>query len=257
MTRKSVYFGTAVVHHQLYRDDIENKPNLWIAGSTPASDMHTWSSFTDFMAMDCSGSQLAGGCDMDAGMYTSCNSSDCGSPFTTSNSSLDSMSGGGAGAGASLGRKQRKLETNAGTTTSHKRSLSSSNGMGLKEMLCSATTGRNDKFTGEVTQQAKRMRSDDRMVASPQLLQQLMAPTKTHNAMGKPKAGSRKGPEVVEAAKAEKMVCSRSENVDEENRGQATVPSNSVLMNLLVSGCDVSAGYVCMAPMRPRKTAKV
>lgn len=216
--------------------------------------------------MDCSGSQLAGSCDMDAGMYTSCNSSDCGSPFT-SNSSLDSLSGGGA----IVRKKQRKLETHATAATSHKRSLSSSNGgvvgMGLKEMLCSATGGRNNKFTDEVTQQqAKRMRGDDRMVTTPQLLQQLMAPTKAHNAsgaMGKPKASSRKGLEIM--AKAEKIVCSRNEAVEEESRAkkkqqhqeQGTIPSNSVLMNLLVSGCDVSAGYMCMAPMRPRKTAKV
>lgn len=33
--------------------------------------------------------------------------------------------------------------------------------------------------------------------------------------------------------------------------------SNSVLKNLLVSGRDVSAGYVCVGPVRPKKTAKV
>lgn len=34
-----------------------------------------------------------------------------------------------------------------------------------------------------------------------------------------------------------------------------TQSSNSVLKNLLVSGCDVSAGY-CIVPMRPKKLAK-
>ena len=29
--------------------------------------------------------------------------------------------------------------------------------------------------------------------------------------------------------------------------------SNSVLMNLLVSGCDVSAGYVCLSKQKPSK----
>lgn len=29
-------------------------------------------------------------------------------------------------------------------------------------------------------------------------------------------------------------------------------PANSVLMNLLVSGCDVSAGYICLVQGRPR-----
>lgn len=32
--------------------------------------------------------------------------------------------------------------------------------------------------------------------------------------------------------------------------------SDSVLKNLLVSGCDISAGYVCQVPMRLRKLAK-
>lgn len=31
---------------------------------------------------------------------------------------------------------------------------------------------------------------------------------------------------------------------------------SSVLMNLLVSGCDVDAGYICMVPCRPRHKAK-
>nr|CAD7260931.1 unnamed protein product [Timema shepardi] len=34
-----------------------------------------------------------------------------------------------------------------------------------------------------------------------------------------------------------------------------TPPSSSVLMNLLVSGCDVSAGYICLGPNRPNNTA--
>lgn len=42
-----------------------------------------------------------------------------------------------------------------------------------------------------------------------------------------------------------------------QQQQQQQQASNSVLMNLLVSGCDVSAGYMCLAPMRPRKTAKV
>nr|CAD7396060.1 unnamed protein product [Timema cristinae] len=34
-----------------------------------------------------------------------------------------------------------------------------------------------------------------------------------------------------------------------------TPPNSSVLMNLLVSGCDVSAGYICLGPNRPNNTA--
>lgn len=33
-------------------------------------------------------------------------------------------------------------------------------------------------------------------------------------------------------------------------------PSTSVLMNLLVSGCDVDAGYICMVQCRPRQKEK-
>lgn len=80
--------------------------------------------------------------------------------------------------------------------------------------------------------------------SSPQLLQQLMAPSPTPHR-------------------------SRSRNLEKdirwniENGGGGVVgggtpqPSNSVLMNLLVSGCDVSAGYICLLPMRTtKKTAK-
>lgn len=80
--------------------------------------------------------------------------------------------------------------------------------------------------------------------SSPQLLQQLMAPSPTPHR-------------------------SRSRNLEKDIRwnienggggvggGGTSQPSNSVLMNLLVSGCDVSAGYICLLPMRTtKKTAK-
>lgn len=38
--------------------------------------------------------------------------------------------------------------------------------------------------------------------------------------------------------------------------GAKNQPSGSVLKNLLVSGCDLSAGYVCHVPVRMRKLAK-
>ncbi|KAL4708265.1 hypothetical protein ACJJTC_016314 [Scirpophaga incertulas] len=37
---------------------------------------------------------------------------------------------------------------------------------------------------------------------------------------------------------------------------KSSTPSSSVLMNLLVSGCDVDAGYICMVQCRPRQKAK-
>lgn len=39
-------------------------------------------------------------------------------------------------------------------------------------------------------------------------------------------------------------------------RPAGTAPSSSVLMNLLVSGCDVDAGYICMVQCRPRHKIK-
>lgn len=36
-------------------------------------------------------------------------------------------------------------------------------------------------------------------------------------------------------------------------RSTSSQQSNSVLMNLLVSGCDVSAGYVCLTKPKPSK----
>jgi len=44
------------------------------------------------------------------------------------------------------------------------------------------------------------------------------------------------------------------DKIDTTSRKKNPSCSNSVLMNLLVSGCDVSAGYVCL--VKPKPTAK-
>lgn len=46
------------------------------------------------------------------------------------------------------------------------------------------------------------------------------------------------------------------QNGDEINKSTECQSSNSVLKNLLVSGCDISAGYICAVPMRVKKMAK-
>lgn len=46
------------------------------------------------------------------------------------------------------------------------------------------------------------------------------------------------------------------QNGNELNRSIKCQSSNSVLKNLLVSGCDISAGYICAVPIRAKKTAK-
>lgn len=38
---------------------------------------------------------------------------------------------------------------------------------------------------------------------------------------------------------------------------KSTTGSDSVLKNLLVSGCDVTAGYICLVPMRLKNATKV
>lgn len=46
------------------------------------------------------------------------------------------------------------------------------------------------------------------------------------------------------------------QNGNELNKSIKCQSSNSVLKNLLVSGCDISAGYICALPIRAKKTAK-
>jgi hypothetical protein len=87
---------------------------------------------------------------------------------------------------------------------------------------------------------------------SPNLLQQLMAPltpalraklkTRTNDTgrWNRNNNGSTNSP-------------NKDQQQQSQNGGHHQ-PSNSVLMNLLVSGCDVSAGYTCLP--RPSKAAK-
>lgn len=43
------------------------------------------------------------------------------------------------------------------------------------------------------------------------------------------------------------------DNIDTNRRNPSCAVGSSVLMNLLVSGCDVSAGYVCLVKPKPAK----
>lgn len=233
---------------------------------------------------------------MDGGVDGQLYATECSSPFT-STSSMDSSVGaasvdGGAIENAPVAVQQpqprrktssRKvviesvttIKDSSHATTSHKRPLSNSNsnnnsGMGLKEMLSISQS------------QAKRIKCDagssSRQTivlntltnASPQLLQQLMAPTKSQAVKQQQqqlKGVNRMAMDVDSNAEATtmmmkvnaKMGATRSSSSGNEiqRAKKQQAPSNSVLMNLLVSGCDVSAGYMCLAPMRPRKAAKV
>jgi len=81
---------------------------------------------------------------------------------------------------------------------------------------------------------------------SPQLLQQLM----THE------SGSHQNTKVMKSSAASTQAGTSqrwqsSSSSSLSNTKQHSQPSNSVLMNLLVSGCDVSAGYYTCFP-RPK-----
>ena len=241
-----------------------------VLGSTPAADMHAWSTFSEFMVMDSTGCE--------GQLY----SSECNSPFT-STSSMDSIGGAPQHEEKVASKKQSRKETG-----SHKRTLSNasaSNGLGLKEMLCGgggvggADVGVRNGVPSAMSQ-AKRIKCDNDQPrsassvvmntltsASPQLLQQLMAPTKSTAAKVKVvEQQQQQSRKTGNDASMKNNNDSKAQEDQESKKGfamlskkqqQTPAPSNSVLMNLLVSGCDVSAGYMCLAPMRPRKTAKV
>lgn len=77
--------------------------------------------------------------------------------------------------------------------------------------------------------------------SSPQLLQQLMAPSPV------PAKAKAKSKSMLDQSDQHRWPGGKVNGLQEQ-------ASNSVLMNLLVSGCDVSAGYTCFP--RPSKAAK-
>lgn len=222
---------------------------------------------------------------VDGPLYSS---SECTSPFT-STSSMDSSLGDlqqPTARNTSPSKKQRSPVVTVAKShdVSHKRPLSISNS-GLAEMLMAGGDASIAAINASSVSQAKRIKCDNEpraavvlnslTSASPQLLQQLMAPTKASQNLQAKKVvmvGGRKM-DVDEVKVAQKVSGGASRSNDSEGNNnkkgfaagqimkkqqqQQQQASNSVLMNLLVSGCDVSAGYMCLAPMRPRKTAKV
>lgn len=216
---------------------------------------------------------------VDGPLYSS---SECTSPFT-STSSMDSSLGElqqPTARNTSPSKKQRSpvVTVSKSHDVSHKRPLSSSNS-GLAEILMAG----GDASIAAISQ-AKRIKCDNEpraavvlnslTSASPQLLQQLMAPTKASQMLQAKKVVGGRKMDVDETKVVQKVSGGASRSNDSEGNNnkkgfaagqmmkkqqqqQQQQASNSVLMNLLVSGCDVSAGYMCLAPMRPRKTAKV
>ncbi|KAJ6638076.1 Protein similar [Pseudolycoriella hygida] len=87
----------------------------------------------------------------------------------------------------------------------------------------------------------------DQQQSAPQLLQQLMAPTSQQRVRLKEDA-------TIKIEPTTKWTIDKNSQMQLIDQQQQT--SNSVLKNLLVSGCDVSAGYICILPMRSKKPFK-
>lgn len=90
---------------------------------------------------------------------------------------------------------------------------------------------------------------------APHLLQQLMAPmarTRKHsaNTSADPLNGGA-GDSQWNRARSQQLIY--QQNGNELGNSSNVQASNSVLKNLLVSGCDISAGYICTIPKRAAK----
>lgn len=102
---------------------------------------------------------------------------------------------------------------------------------------------------------SKRVKSIDTTItkATPQLLQQLITTTgvKTH-----PRQYQKNQVQSLrnEPIQYSQMQLKQQQQQKQQSQRQQEPVSNSVLMNLLVSGCDVSAGYYTCLP--PSKVAK-
>lgn len=102
---------------------------------------------------------------------------------------------------------------------------------------------------GNIQQQTFLLQNADtiQQQKSPHLLQHLMAPSPN-------RVRKYNGPASRTATGKSSTDPQWDCNVEfDEAKSQS---SDSVLKNLLVSGCDISAGYVCHIPMRLRKLAK-
>lgn len=157
-------------------------------------------------------------------------------------------------------------------------SLTNNNGNGLLkqssnmniEMNNAITTGScniNNKRHLNVTTSldSKRIKNSSsvEIQTSPQLLQQLMAPTpqkqksrllleKSSNSKWNPDGGGGNNNNNENGSQQQ----NGNNNNNSSMSSSSSSSSNSVLKNLLISGCDVSAGYICIVPMRHKKAAK-
>lgn len=90
---------------------------------------------------------------------------------------------------------------------------------------------------------------------TPQLLQQLMASTPATPASTRQSAATKLLANGVSRVYGGR--CNEAQQQKQQQQQQLPPASNSVLKNLLVSGCDISAGYACAvpAPLRAKKAS--
>lgn len=153
-----------------------------------------------------------------------------------------------------LQHQQQMTETNGTPQTNHKRpsTLDTSINKRLKGNSTVSSFNQSSSSSGSksnITQHTFTLPSQEQQ-KSPHLLQHLMAPSpdriRKHN-----------GPACKDTSNAKscsnlQWSCNNVSGFDDA-KNQST---GSVLKNLLVSGCDLSAGYVCHVPVRMRKLAK-
>lgn len=153
-------------------------------------------------------------------------------------------------------QQQQMTETTNVAQMNHKRPspLDSSINKRLKSNSTVSSFNRDNSSSrsmGNIQQQSFSLQNQDTLQQqqqkSPHLLQHLMAPSPD-------RVRKYTGP-------ANKSTTDKSNNDSQWNCNigyddAKTQSSDSVLKNLLVSGCDISAGYVCHVPVRLRKLAK-
>lgn len=125
-----------------------------------------------------------------------------------------------------ISSKKHKIQTGLDTTN-----------MNPKRIKAANVSMTNAKQSPKIAQQRQQLE-----VAAPQLLQQLMAPMPHRLRLDD--TGENNNSDT------------KWNGVSAIDRGPSNAdmkmslqPSNSVLKNLLVSGCDISAGYICTVPM--------
>lgn len=156
----------------------------------------------------------------------------------------------------SRAQQQQMTETTNVTQMNHKRPspLDTSINKRLKSNSTVSSFNRDhssSRSMGNIQQQSFSLQNQDtvqqQQQKSPHLLQHLMAPSPDRVRKYTGPANKTTGDKTNNDAQ---WNCNIGYN---ESKTQS---SDSVLKNLLVSGCDISAGYVCHVPVRLRKLAK-